>query len=229
MTIEPGKRYFRKRGLVGIVREVLALRGDLVEYRVLHGPARQRSLLGACNRKNFASWADGEFLGDDFHRLDGAKLAATFVVQNVAGEPFLRCGARRARFYLVRGYAIQVDAQTLRFVDDTTEKKLAELYDGQLGPFFLEIKNDRCVVCGKDHGLTRHHVVPKRHKRNLPLEVRKQLSNVLFVCLECHDAYEARPLVSDSLDPFVWKDHFLATMQPRFLPRGWDIILRTRG
>ena len=109
-----------------------------------------------------------------------------------------------------------------------TEKKLAELYDGHLGPFFLEVKNDHCVVCGKDHGLTRHHVVPKRHKRKLPLEVRKQLSNVLFVCLDCHDRYEARQLVSESLDPFVWKDHFVATMEPAFLPKGWDIVLAVR-
>ena len=95
----------------------------------------------------------------DYHRLDGAKLHGTYLVQNVAGEPIFRCSAKRARFYLKKGYAVSVGEGTLRFTDDTTEKKLAHLYDGKLSPFFLEVKNDRCVVCGKDHNLTRHHVV----------------------------------------------------------------------
>ena len=52
----------------------------------------------------------------------------------------------------------------------------------------------------------------------LPLEVRKRISNILFLCQECHGRYEGQPLVSDSLDPHVWKDHFLAVMRPQFLP-----------
>jgi hypothetical protein len=35
--------------------------------------------------------------------------------------------------------------------------------------------------------------------------------------------------VSESVDPYVWKDHFVETMKPRFLPRGWDIVLAVRA
>jgi hypothetical protein len=229
MNITPSKRYYRKRGVCGTVREVLAVRDGQVDYQVLHGPALKRQPRGTCGLKSFALWANGEFHGDDFRRLDGARLHGTFVVQSVAGTPIFRCSARRGKFYLRKGYAVQVDEQTLRFTDDTTEKKLAYLYDGKLSPFFMEVKNDRCVVCGKDHPLTRHHVVPRRHKRKLPLDVRQRISNILFVCLDCHHAYETRQLVSDSLDPYVWKDHFIDTMKPRFLPRGWDIVLAVRA
>lgn len=175
--------------------------------------------------RKFLAWVDGEFTGEDYHRLDGARCQATFIVQNVAGEPLFRCSERRARFYLRKGYAVRLDDRNLRLIDDTTEKKFAELYGERLGPFFMEVKNDRCVVCGTDHDLTRHHVVPRRHKRKLPETIRRRLSNVLFVCRECHDRYESQQLVSDTLDPHVWKQHFFETMRPQFLPNGWDILL----
>jgi hypothetical protein len=229
LNIEVGKKYYRKRGVCGAVRLVLAVEGDRVRYRVLHGPALKRQPDNACSLKNFAAWADGAFEGEDYHRLDGAKRFGTFLVQSVAGRPIFRCSDRRGRFYLRKGYAVKVDEGTLRFIDDTTEKKLAYLYDGELSAFFLEVKNDRCVVCGKDHGLTRHHVVPRRHKRKLPPEVRQRISNILFICVDCHRVYEEQQLVSESTDPYVWKDHFLDTMKPRFLPRGWDIFLARRS
>jgi hypothetical protein len=229
MNIEVGKQYFHKRGVCGAVRRVLAIRDGKVDYQVLHGPALKRNALNTCSLRKFALWADGEFAGDDYRRLDGAKLHGTYLVQNVAGEPIFRCGARRGKFYLRKGYAVEVSDGTLRFTDDTTEKKLSYLYDGKLSPFFMEVKNDRCVVCGKDHNLTRHHVVPRRHKRKLALDVRKRISNILFLCMECHHRYEDQQLVSDSIDPYVWKNHFVEAMRPKFLPRGWDIVLAVRA
>src|SRR5262249_54347453 len=146
MNIQPGKKYYQKRGLCGTVREVLAIHGGQVEYRVLHGPALKRTPRNTCSLRNFVQWADGEFEGEDYHRLDGAKLHRTYLVQSVAGEPIFRCSARRGRFYLKKGYARKVDDETLRFTDDTTEKKLAHLYGGKLSPFFMEVKNSCCVV-----------------------------------------------------------------------------------
>ena len=79
--------------------------------------------------------------------------------------------------------------------------------------------------------LTRHHVVPQRHKKNLPEEIRCCMSNVLFVCDSCHQDYE-RISEQEPLDKikdpvaivYAWRDHFINTMQPRFLPEGWDIF-----
>src|SRR5438046_59977 len=120
MNIEVGKKYYHKRGVCGVVRQVLAIGDGKVDYQVLHGPAMKRQPGNTCSLKNVTLWADGEFEGEDYHRLDGARLHATFVIQNVAGEPILRCSARRARFYLKKGYAVVVDDETLRFTDDTT-------------------------------------------------------------------------------------------------------------
>jgi hypothetical protein len=122
-----------------------------------------------------------------------------------------------------------VSEGVLQFTDATTEKTLAELYLGEFSQFFLAVKNDACVCCGRGNRLSRHHVVPKRHKRKVPLPWRNCLSNVLFVCLDCHEKYEQTPEpdpeVADWRDyVYAWKDHFTRVMQPRFLPAGWDIV-----
>lgn len=43
--------------------------------------------------------------------------------------------------------------------------------------------------------------------------------------MDCHKKYEDNQLKSDSIDPYVWKNHFIETMSPKYLPNGWDIIL----
>src|SRR3954447_24647575 len=109
MNIEVGKKYYRKRGACGTLREVLAIRDGRVDYRVLHGPARKRTPLNTCSLKNFALWADGEFEGQEYHRLDGAGLPPPCAHKTAPGEPISRCSARRGKFYLKKGYAVRVD------------------------------------------------------------------------------------------------------------------------
>src|ERR1700722_14861502 len=78
--------------------------------------------------------------------------------------------------------------------------------------------------------LTRHHVVPRRVKRKIPQPYRSYLSNVLFVCMDCHERYEQTPEPDIELgdDPLAfcraWKEHFLCVMEPRCMPEGGDII-----
>lgn len=223
MQLEAGKKYFRKRGHTGSVRKIIAIT-DKVYYKVLYGPARKQHPDGCCKSYNFLRWADGVFEGDDYHRLEGAVLHKTFVMQSTSGKPLFRCSKKRCDFYIRKGYVDKIDEDTYRFNNDQTEEKLNRLYKGQFTEFFMAVKNDQCCVCGKDHNLTRHHVVPQRYKKNLPLETRNRLSNILFVCTACHKVYEDQQFVSDSVDPHVWKDHFISTMNPKFIPSGWDII-----
>src|SRR5205823_1183104 len=113
---------------------------------------------------------------------------------------------------------------------DVTERRLEELHSEQFGEFFKAVKNDRCVVCGAGCKLSRHHVVPRRVKPKVPQPYRSCLSNVLFVCLDCHDRYERTPEPEVEMGECplafcrAWRDHFLKVMAPRFLPAGWDIF-----
>jgi hypothetical protein len=228
--VEPGQVWLRKRSSAALVRRVRAVENGKVHYEVLHGPASfRRNRLGSCTIRSFVkdAWQIEE--QSDYSHLDGTKQFATVLVLTTQGDPLLRCSQKRADFYLKKGYARQVSEGVLQFTDSTTEKTLVELYLGEFSTFFLAVKNDACVCCGRSNRLSRHHVFPKRHLRRVPLPWRNCLSNVLFVCLECHEQYEQTPKPDPQVADwreyvFAWKDHFIRVMNPRFLPTGWDIV-----
>jgi hypothetical protein len=234
MRPEVGKVYFRKnpgRPRATVI-EVVAADEEWVRYRVLRGPnALLRKKVNRCKRKNFAAggWQECR-RRDDYHHLDGCKIFATFLVLGVAGDPLFRCSEKRARHYLKKGYVREAVEGRLQFTNDVTEKRLEELYRGEFSEFFVAVKNDRCCVCGRASNLTRHHVVPTRHKAKMPARWRCCISNILFVCGGCHERYEAapEPEVPAGLDWLdyarLWRDHFLAVMRPEHLPPGWDIV-----
>jgi hypothetical protein len=228
--VEPGQVWLRKRSSAALVRRVRAVEGDVVHYEVLHGPAAlRRQPLGSCRLRSFVRHSRRIEEQPDYSHLDGAERFDTFLVLTTQGDPLLRCSAKRARLYLRKGYARPVAEGVLQFTDDSTEKMLRELYLGKFNDFFLAVKNDRCVCCGRADRLSRHHVVPERHKKKVPLPWRGCLSNVLFVCLACHERYEQTPEPDpDATDwrgyVHAWRDHFVRVMEPQFLPAGWDIV-----
>jgi hypothetical protein len=215
---------------VALVRRILVVADGKVHYEVLHGPASLRKKpLGSCNVRSFVQHACQIAEQPDYAHLDGARQFATFLVLSTQGKPLLRCSEKRADFYLKKGFAQPVSEGVLQFIDDATENALRELYNGEFSEFFLAVKNNTCVCCGRGDRLTRHHVVPQRHKRKVAMPWRHCLSNVLFVCLACHERYEqAQEPELDVTDwreyVYAWKDHFIRVMQPKFLPAGWDIV-----
>lgn len=230
LTPQVGGIYYRK----GKAGQALVVRvesvGEWVDYTVIHGPRRALALgLGRCKTKNFTNWQLTEPC-EDYSHLNGCKIFKTFLVHDTSGQPILRCSQKRAAFYLRKGFVVPVTDGVLRFTDAQTEQRLRELYPGSFSAFFLAVKNDRCVVCGRASNLTRHHVIPRRHKHKISQPWRRCLSNVLFVCRVCHDRYEATPEPDPAMDSDWqdyarrWKDHFITTLQPQYLPEGWDII-----
>jgi hypothetical protein len=52
---------------------------------------------------------------------------------------------------------------------------------------------NRCVTCGNEEYLTRHHVVPYCYRRYFPLELKSHnFHDVLSLCSNCHDKYERK-------------------------------------
>ncbi|MCI0701626.1 MAG: HNH endonuclease [Planctomycetia bacterium] len=227
-----GQVYTRSRNGKAEVVRVVAIADEWVEFRYLHGPERAMRLgIGRCKAKNFASagWKPTEER-EDYSHLDGATRFDTFQVLDTHGKPILRCSAKRAAFYLRKKLAREVSSGVLQFNDPQIEERIRTMSVEGFTEFFLEVKNDRCVSCGATSDLTRHHVLPKRHKKNVPQPWRSCLSNVLFVCGACHRKYEETPepevVPTADWQAYVraWRDHFFNVLQPKCVPAGWDII-----
>ena len=57
--------------------------------------------------------------------------------------------------------------------------------------YYLTPKENKCVVCGTDTHLTRHHVIPHCYRKYFPICIKDHsYHDVLLMCIECHDNYE---------------------------------------
>jgi hypothetical protein len=95
-----------------------------------------------------------------------------------------RTSAKRAAWYVGRGLAKWVDDKTYQLM--FTPNGLGRHND----PFYTEVSINRCVVCGKDDDLTKHHVVPYMFRKLYPKYCSNNHHDILIVCLDDHDKYE---------------------------------------
>ena len=103
-----------------------------------------------------------------------------------SGVLLARCDDKRANWYVERGLAVQLDERTIQL---TFTPQGGE--DRPNIPYMLEEKANVCVVCGVEHELTRHHVVPYQYRREFPLAYKSKSSyDVLPLCIEHHEEYE---------------------------------------
>lgn len=95
------------------------------------------------------------------------------------------CDEKKANWYLNRNLADTITDNTIRL----------NFKPNGLGnhnkSFGLSEMSNRCVVCGTDEYITRHHVVPYCYRKYFPIEIKShKFHDVLPVCADCHESYE---------------------------------------
>jgi hypothetical protein len=119
--------------------------------------------------------------------MDRTPAAGNVHFQSPAGETMFHGDDSRALWYLNRGLVevVSQDPPVLRF-------QFTPGGPGHAGDdYYLTGKVNRCVVCGAEGGLNRHHAVPSVYRRHLPPEVKDHSHHdVLLLCLACHEKYE---------------------------------------
>lgn len=134
-------------------------------------------------------------IGRDFRDKTGNYLEArksvlygNYRIQSPEGNEMFHCSAKKALWYLNRDIVdIVTDSPpTLRL-------KFTPGGPGHTGDeYYLTGKVNRCVVCGCENNLNRHHVVPSIFRRYLPEEIKDHnYHDVLLTCIDCHETYEA--------------------------------------
>lgn len=103
------------------------------------------------------------------------------------GLLLFRCERRKADWYTSRNLASVVEEEPY-----TIQLLFQPKGNGNQGePFYLQERENKCVVCGSEEELTRHHCVPYCYRRHLPDIWSKCSSHdVLAMCIDCHESYE---------------------------------------
>ena len=119
------------------------------------------------------------------------KIYGNCRVLSPEGIVMFLCEEKRAKWYLERNLAEKISENPITI-------QLIFKPNG-LGnndkPFGLMEMENRCVICGTNEFLTRHHVVPICYRRFFPLKYKsKNHHDVLAVCFDCHEKYEYKAL-----------------------------------
>ena len=78
--------------------------------------------------------------------------------------------------------------------------------------FYLTPRENKCVVCGTDQRLTRHHVVPQAFRRHFPARFKEYADHdIVAACEPCHRAY------------CIYEEEFKAKLAAQ---KGWDRLGR---
>jgi len=109
-----------------------------------------------------------------------------FKVLNQDGNLIFRCGKKKMNWYLGKGLAEIVEPDTIKLNFET--KGPGHMHEAA---FYLDDKENKCVVCGSEEELTKHHVVPYCYRKHLDDRYKnKCYYDILILCVKCHIEYE---------------------------------------
>lgn len=117
------------------------------------------------------------------------KLYGNCQVFSPDGHLMFRCDQKKANWYLNRDLAeiIKEEPLTIRLI---FQPKGLGNSDKLFG---LSEMENKCVNCGSEEYLTRHHVVPICYRKYFPLELKSHnFHDVLSLCKDCHENYERK-------------------------------------
>lgn len=99
------------------------------------------------------------------------------------------CEEKRIKWYLNRNLAEKTKEEPLTIRLKFIPKGLGN----HNRPFGLYEMENRCVNCGSEEYLTRHHVVPICYRRHFPEKWKTHnCHDVLSLCRDCHEEYERK-------------------------------------
>jgi hypothetical protein len=103
------------------------------------------------------------------------------------GQPLCRTNQKKLDWYLQRGLAVSIEGNcpTIKLKFEPSGRRGAD------NPFIIAEKQNRCVCCGSEERITRHHVVPYGFRKFFPKEHKEHMiHDIVPLCVPCHHKYE---------------------------------------
>jgi hypothetical protein len=117
------------------------------------------------------------------------KLYGNCQVLSPDGYLMFRCDEKKANWYLSRNLATVIEQYPLTIKLSFEPKGLGN----HNKDFGLSVMENKCVNCGSEHYLTKHHVVPICYRKHFPIELKSHnFHDVLSLCRSCHENYERK-------------------------------------
>ncbi|XP_014639818.1 PREDICTED: exonuclease 3'-5' domain-containing protein 2 isoform X3 [Ceratotherium simum simum] len=99
------------------------------------------------------------------------------------GQPLCTCDRRKAQWYLDKGIGELVSEEP--FVVKLQFEPAGR--PESPGDYYLMVKENLCVVCGKKDSYIRKNVIPHEYRKHFPIEMKDHNSHdVLLLCTSCH-------------------------------------------
>ncbi len=113
------------------------------------------------------------------------KLYGNYKVLSPDNIPMFRCNEKKISWYLKRDLADIIDSKTIRL---KFKPNGLGNYNKNYGLFEME---NKCVRCGSEEHLTKHHVVPSCYRTYFPNNLKSHsFHDVVSLCTNCHSEYE---------------------------------------
>ncbi|XP_040268083.1 exonuclease 3'-5' domain-containing protein 2 isoform X1 [Bufo bufo] len=99
------------------------------------------------------------------------------------GQPLCTCDRKKAQWYLDKGIGdlISNDPFVVRLRFEPSGRPESSV------DYYLTVKENLCVVCGKRESYIRKNIVPHEYRRHFPVQLKDHNSHdVLLLCTSCH-------------------------------------------
>jgi hypothetical protein len=110
-------------------------------------------------------------------------LYSNIAVLHPSGYLMCYVSRKKATWYLERKLAEVVSENPLKLQLLFKPRGNGNVDD----PYGLMVKENRCVVCGIQYNLTKHHIIPYCYRQYFPKEYKEyQSHDVVLLCTKCH-------------------------------------------
>nr|XP_013815030.1 PREDICTED: exonuclease 3'-5' domain-containing protein 2-like isoform X2 [Apteryx mantelli mantelli] len=99
------------------------------------------------------------------------------------GQPLCTCDRKKAQWYLDKGIGelVSTDPFVVKLQFEPSGRPESQV------DYYLTVKENLCVVCGKRESYIRKNVVPHEYRRHFPIQMKDHNSHdVLLLCTSCH-------------------------------------------
>ncbi|XP_050068742.1 exonuclease 3'-5' domain-containing protein 2 [Anopheles maculipalpis] len=119
-----------------------------------------------------------------YHSTRTKPLYHNCLMQAPDGELLCTCDRRKAEWYVQRelGDLVCENPYTVRLRFEPAGRAVDEA-----GQYYLQAKENICVVCGAKSSFNRKNIVPRDYRKHFPVVMKEHVSHdVLLLCADCH-------------------------------------------